>query len=94
MQEYEIKEAAAVEAQEDVVPMPPIKVYVRLNDKGEVVAVGSDVFVEDLNGWIYIDEGYGDKYAHAQSQYFERPLKNRDGTANYRFEGNAVVSIG
>lgn len=71
----------------------PIKVYVKVNDKNEVVEVGSSIFIKDLTGWIEIDSGFGDKYAHAQSQYFEKPLINEDGNYNYKLIGNNYVSI-
>lgn len=60
----------------------PIGVYVKLNDKNEVVEVNSSIFIKDFTGWTKIDEGFGDKYAHAQSQYFDKPLQNEDGSYN------------
>lgn len=63
-----------------------ISVYVKVNDNNEIIAVGSDIFITDLADWIKIDEGEGDKYAHAQSQYFSRLLMNEDGTYNYKYE--------
>ena len=53
-----------------------IKVYVRINANNEIIEVGSSVFIKDLTGWIEIDSGFGDRYAHAQSQYFDKPLMN------------------
>ena len=29
----------------------------------------SEIFIDDLTGWEKIDEGFGDMYAHAQTQY-------------------------
>lgn len=69
----------------------PIKVYVKVNDKNEIVEVGSSIFIEDLNGWIEIDEGFGDKYAHAQSQYFDKPLINENGVYNYKYINNKIT---
>ena len=69
----------------------PIKVYVKVNDKNEVVEVGSSIFIEDFNGWIKIDEGFGDKYAHAQSQYFDKPLINENGVYNYKYINNKIT---
>ena len=62
----------------------PIGVYVKLNDNKEVIEVNSDIFIKDLTGWIKIDEGFGDKYAHAQNHYFDKPLQNEDGSYNYK----------
>ena len=50
----------------------PIGVYVKKNNNGEIIEVNSDLFITDFTGWEKIDEGYGDKYAHAQSQYFDK----------------------
>lgn len=69
----------------------PIKVYIKVNANNEIVEVGSSIFIKDLTGWIEIDEGYGDKYSHAQSQYFDKPLMNEDGTYNYKYEYNRVI---
>ena len=69
----------------------PIKVYVKVNDKNEIIEVVSSIFIKDFNGWIKIDEGFGDKYAHAQSQYFEKPLINEDGRYNFKYINRKVV---
>ncbi len=68
-----------------------IKVYIKVNDKNEVVEVGSSIFIEDTTGWIEIDEGFGDKYAHAQSQYFDKPLINENGVYNYKYINNKIT---
>lgn len=75
-----------------IIPTPPIKVYAKVNDKNEIVNVDSDVFLQDVSGWIYIGEGYGDKYAHAQTQYFDRPIKTSDGKYSYTIVGNTVFA--
>ena len=62
----------------------PIKVYVKVNINNEIIEIGSSIFIQDTAGWIEIDKGYGDKFAHAQSQYFDKPLMNIDGTYNYK----------
>jgi len=49
----------------------PIGVYAKRNEIGEIIEVNSDIFIKDFTGWEKIDEGYGDKYAHAQSMYFD-----------------------
>ena len=57
----------------------PISVYVKINNDGFITDINSEVFIKNFAGWQKIDEGYGDKFAHAQSQYFERLLDD-DGT--------------
>lgn len=73
------------------IPQEPIKVYVKVNTNNEIIGVGSSVFIQDTTGWVEIDSGFGDKYAHAQSQYFEKPLINEDGTYNYSYIDGQIV---
>ncbi len=67
-----------------------ISVYIKTNSDGYITEVGSDIFIKDFTGWIKIDEGDGDKYAHAQSQYFDKPLVSENGNYNYKFENSIV----
>lgn len=76
---------------EPVTLREPIKVYVRINANHEIIEVGSSVFIKDFTGWIKIDEGFGDKYAHAQSQYFDKPLMNEDATYNYKYKNGRII---
>lgn len=69
----------------------PIRVYVKVNTNDEIVEIGSSIFIDDLTGWTYLDEGFGDKFAHAQSQYFEKPLMNDDVSYNYSYIGGRVI---
>lgn len=69
-----------------------VKVYVKVNLNNEITAIGSSIFIKDLKGWVEIDKGYGDKYVHSQSQYFEKPLINENGKYNYRLNGNGYVT--
>ena len=70
-----------------------ISVYIKTNANGYITEVGSDVFIKDLSGWTKIDEGNGDKYAHAQSQYFGKPLVDENGEYNYKYENWSIVLI-
>ena len=47
----------------------PIGVYVRRNSTGKIIEINSDLFIDDLTGWEKIDEGFGDRFAHAQNLY-------------------------
>lgn len=73
--------------------MIPIGVYVKTNEYGYVTEVLSDIFIIDFNGWTKIDEGFGDKYAHAQGHYFDKPLENMDGTYNYILSDGKIVAL-
>ena len=67
-----------------------IKVYIKVNEQHEITEVGSSIFIDDLTGWTYLDEGTGDKYAHAQNNYFDKPVVNEDGSYNYLFINGKV----
>ncbi|MBO7714955.1 MAG: hypothetical protein J6S85_15410 [Methanobrevibacter sp.] len=67
-----------------------IKVYIKVNEQHEITEVGSSIFIDDLTGWTYLDEGTGDKYAHAQNNYFDKPVINEDGSYNYLFINGKV----
>ena len=67
-----------------------IQVYAKTDTAGRVDQIGSSVFLTDLTGWVQIDEGEGDRYAHAQGNYLEKPLTDADGTHNYILDGSAI----
>lgn len=67
-----------------------VKVYAKVNESYEITEVGSSIFIEDTTGWIKIDEGSGDRYVHAQNNYFEKPLKNENNEYNYLYINGKV----
>lgn len=69
----------------------PINVYIKTNFLNEITEIGSSIFITDPYNWTMIDSGYGDRYAHAQSNYLPKPLKNRQRKYNYRYENGQVV---
>ena len=56
-----------------------------------VTAVNSEVFISDISGWVEIDSGDGDKFAHAQGNYLPKPLTDENGVYRYKYE-NGVIS--
>ena len=66
------------------------KVYIKVNENHEIIEINSDVFIQDYEGFIYLDEGQGDKYVHAQGNYFEKPLMDEEGNYNYLFINGKV----
>ena len=66
-------------------------VYVRADETGRIVEVNSIAFMADTAGWTAIDEGYGDKYHHAQGNYFSKPLYDEQWCANYKIENSIVL---
>lgn len=81
-----------IETIEEVYFEEPIKVYVKINTNNEIIKIGSSMFINDLTDWIEIDEGFGDKYVHAQSQYFDKPLMNEDRSYNYAYSVEGGVA--
>ena len=67
-----------------------IQAYAKADVSGRVEELGSSVFLTDLTGWVQIDEGEGDRYAHAQGNYLEKPLMDADGTHNYILDGSTI----
>ena len=64
--------------------MNPYIVYVKPNDFGYITAVNSSAFLSDTTGWVEIDRGYGDKYGHAQGNYFPEPIYTHGGAYRYK----------
>ena len=58
-------------------------VYVKTDAAGCITAINSSAFV-DGTGWTAIDKGAGDRFHHAQGNYFPLPLFGPDGCANYK----------
>ena len=69
------------------------KVYAQINPAGEVTRIYSDAFEEPGEGAVLIGEGNGDKYAHAQSRYLAKDIRDESGRANYRWTGEALEEI-
>lgn len=71
------------------------KVYVKLNEDKCVTLIDSEIFLtnEEMQSMTNIDEGEGDKYAHAQSQYLEKGLIDKYGRYNYKFVEGKLVEV-
>lgn len=66
-------------------------VCVIADDQNRIVAVNSSAFLPSRDGWTEIDSGNGDKYYHAQGNYFAKPLMDERGIWRYKLEcGKAV----
>ena len=61
------------------------KVYIRRDDAERIIDVNSDAFLTEYNGWVQIDEGTGDRYHHAQGNYFPGPLYDERGIPRYAY---------
>lgn len=69
----------------------PYIVYVKPNDLGYVTTVNSSAFIADPTGWVEIDSGYGDKYHHAQGNYFPETIVTDGGAYRYKLVDGEVV---
>lgn len=73
------------------------KVYIKVNDKNEIYAVNSSAFLPNsiiaADQWIEIDEGAGDKYHHAQGNYFELGVYDTNSIPNYKYIDGSVVEM-
>ncbi len=67
-----------------------IKVYIKINSANEVIEINSEIFIRDLSGWILVDSGKGDKYAHAQGHYLSDPIQDENGRYNYEYIGGTI----
>ena len=69
----------------------PYEVYVSVDPAGRIYAVNSSAFIFDTKGWVRIDEGYGDRYHHAQGNYLPGPLMDERGILHYKLEDGKPV---
>lgn len=71
--------------------MDKIKVYVKLDENNVITQINSSIFLKDVTDWVEIDEGMGDKFAHAQSQYLPKGLVDEQGRYNYKYVNGLVA---
>lgn len=64
----------------------PTEVFFKIRDDGCILDVNSRLFLQSLEGWTKADEGYSDKYVHAQGNYFPGPIVNEKGIPNYMYK--------
>ena len=71
--------------------MEPYIVYAQTNSSGHITTVNSSAFLTDTTGCTEIDSGYGDKYHHAQGNYFSQPITTMGGAYRYKLVGGKPV---
>ena len=69
----------------------PYIVYIKTGDANRISAVNSSEFLPDTTGWTQIDEGYGDKYHHAQGNYFPQSIRTMGGAYRYKLVDGVPV---
>lgn len=66
-------------------------VYIQIDKQYRIITINSSAFIDDTTGWIKIDEGLGDRFHHAQGNYFDKPIYTDDGVPRYKLvDGKAV----
>lgn len=69
--------------------LQPYHVYVQTDEQGRITAVNSSAFVSSEWG-TEVDSGFGDKYHHAQGNYFPTGIYTDDGISRYTLVKNTA----
>lgn len=69
----------------------PYSVFIRTDERDVLIDIESDAFLTSFDGWEKIDEGFGDKYHHAQRNYLEKPKMDENGVYRYKKESGKPV---
>ena len=68
------------------------KVYIKTDAQNRIIRCeGGYTTPADLSGWIYIDEGTGDRYNLCQSHYFDGGTFTADGIPRYKLADSKPV---
>ena len=71
--------------------MKPYIVYVKHDEQNRIIAVNSSAFLANVDGWVEIDSGFGDRYHHAQGNYLGKPLYDDRGIYRYKLVNGQPV---
>jgi hypothetical protein len=71
--------------------MQPYEVYVKTDAEGRIITIYSDAFLHDTDGWVKIDEGFGDRFHHAQGNYLPKPIMDDRGIYRYKLVDGVPV---
>ena len=58
-------------------------VYIKTDAQSRITAINSSAFLPDTAGWMKIDEGFGDRFHHAQGNYLPKPKMDERGILRY-----------
>ena len=70
------------------------KVYIQIDEKNRVLRCEGGYTmanIKNIDEWIFIDEGDGDKYNLCQAHYFEGGLFTEDSIPRYKYVDGEVV---
>lgn len=66
-------------------------VYIRTDESNRITAINSSAFLHDTEGWTLIDQGHGDRYAHAQGNYLSKAIMDDKGIYRYKLVDGVVT---
>ena len=91
--EITVEESPTVEPVVDPEPILPelYTVYIQIDSASRIIAINSSAFLPDTEGWTAIDEGAGDRYHHAQGNYFPKPIYEERGIPVYKYVDGEVL---
>lgn len=69
----------------------PYIVYIKADDRNRIAAINSSAFLTDTSGWTEIDNGFGDKFYHAQGNYFNDTIMDDRGIYRYKLADGKPV---
>lgn len=70
------------------------KVYIKVDERNRVIEIDGGYSVDNIkniNEWVFIDEGIGDKYNLCQTHYLETSLFEQHGVPLYELKNNKVI---
>ena len=74
-----------------------IKVYVKLDSNKSIIEINSSVFLTDITEFTEIDTSESkenrDKYVHAQNNYLEKGVFDKQGRPNFKYVDNKVQEL-
>lgn len=66
------------------------QVYGKVNENNEIYDLGSPAYIENLDEWVFIDEGLGERYMF-YSTYFPKSIADDNGIYRYLYIDGKVV---
>lgn len=70
------------------------KVYIKVDEQNRIIRCDGGYTmsnIDNIDEWLLIDEGNGDRYNLCQSHYFDGGLYTEDGICRYKWTGTETV---
>lgn len=65
------------------------KVYIKIDNRNRILRCEGGYTIQNIDNideWVFIDEGEGDKFNLCQSNYFEKDIITFEGVPRYKYE--------